>query len=461
MFTLALVAICLAACRPTCEGSGCEARYPAADLALLTGGAWPAAVDPETADQRISGRDDDGHDHALLADVDAVLVGVPAAGEVRRWDSLAFSFGAPVVLASGSAAERFGAAVAADSELLLVGAPALSAGDGLDGTGAVYAFDRGAFDATAGTALRDPVWRVIGRAAGEGLGSVVVRCGDLDADGTPDWVAAAPAADGAERLSGAIFLGLSSDGALSGDVPAERLRVLEGGGSGAAFGTSAACAHDLTGDGVADLVVGEPWSSDTLSGQGAVHVYAGGAGLPGAAPPLTFRGSAANEALGASLVTADLDGDGAPELVAGATGHSGGRGASTRAGAVSVWSGAELRARGAEASRAYLLRSTSAGAHLGSALVAADVDGDGVLDLLAGAPGLAASEGAEQAGAAYVFRGPLSDWAAELLTADADVTIGGERQYLRTGERLAAADLDADGAADLIVLIRAAADGAG
>jgi hypothetical protein len=463
MFTLALIAICLTGCRPTCEGSDCAARYPAADLALLRGGPWGGARDAESPDARISGRDDEGHDHALRTDGAGFLTGIPSVGEVRRWDALAFELGAAAVVALGDPAARFGAAVDGDTALLLVGAPDTSAGAGLDAAGAVYGFTRPAVvDGAVVDPLTVPDFTVLGSVGGARFGEGVVRCADLDGDGAADWVATAPGADVDARLAGAVFVAASSD-TLSGDLQSDALRRLAGATAGEAFGTSVACTSDLTGDGIADLVVGAPWAADAgASGNaGAVYLFAGGPDIGRAAAAFTLTGESAGEALGAAVLTADLDADGAPELVAGAPARVVSSGADGRGGAVWVWSGTSLRA--GTAARSTLLRTPYVDSALGTALSAADVDGDGALDLLVGAPGTnpAGDDVSAEAGAVHLFFGPSTTWPALATPDDAQTAVGAERQYLRTGERLAATDLDGDEAADLLLLTRAEADGAG
>ena len=87
---------------------------------------------------------------------------------------------------------------------------------------------------------------------------------------------------------------------------------------------------------------------------------------------------------------------------------------------------------------------------LGHALAIGDFNGDGFNDAALGAPGvdLAGSD----AGAAYLFFGPLDDTPEAFVTEDADVVIlgGGPRDYL--GWSITnAGDLDLDGYDDLII----------
>ena len=79
---------------------------------------------------------------------------------------------------------------------------------------------------------------------------------------------------------------------------------------------------------------------------------------------------------------------------------------------------------------------------LGAALVAADLDGDGVLDLGVGAP----EENDE--GAAYVIYGPILGVSS---TSDAGMRMGGKGYPAHIGAAVAVGDVDDDGDADLLV----------
>ncbi|MCP4916248.1 MAG: hypothetical protein GY913_04940, partial [Proteobacteria bacterium] len=198
---------------------------------------------------------------------------------------------------------------------------------------------------------------------------------------------------------------------------------------------------DLDGDGVADLVVGA-WSRDTetLPMAGAVAIFYG--------PIQETRhwseadawllGEDMADAAGWSVAFAgDTNGDGLDDLLIGAIGHDGG---GPEAGAAYLVHGpvfGEVLLEDADA----VLTGESAFANAGTAVASAgDVDGDGLDDLLIGAPGQ---------DRAYVVLSPV-EGLMDLALSDA--IIDGDGTSARTGFSLAGVgDLDGDGLGDVLV----------
>ncbi|HTE05886.1 MAG TPA: integrin alpha [Planctomycetota bacterium] len=199
---------------------------------------------------------------------------------------------------------------------------------------------------------------------------------------------------------------------------------------GEGLGASVALAGDVNGDGYADVLVGAP--DYTLPNQtipGRVLVLAGQSGevlfeLVGAAP---------GDDLGRAVAGAgDLNGDGFDDMIVGAPGADA---AGTNSGLVHVLSGAT-------GTDLYTVAGAAPSDGFGSAVASAgDVDGDGVGDLIVGAP--AADPHGPSSGSARVLSGGTG---ATLLL------ITGATAYERCGASVAGAgDVDLDGHADLAV----------
>ena len=204
-------------------------------------------------------------------------------------------------------------------------------GDGVPELGVAY-WDAGVgvgyFDVVSGTVSGTVVldtshdYRVETSAS---PGFAAAAAGDVDGDGTADWLMAAPKADvnsGGTTVAeaGRAFLLLGPQPALS-DAGVDAATIVEGTNAGQLLG-SAVLLLDLTGDGLDDLVIGAPGSGG-IPGELLLFHGAPPMGLLSAGDhdALFIPGSVSVAALGVTLQSiGDANGDGLADVVAAAAG---------------------------------------------------------------------------------------------------------------------------------------------
>jgi hypothetical protein len=320
------------------------------------------------------------------------------------------------------------------------------------------------------------MFRILGASPGAFFGNAVSSAGDVDNDGTPDFVVGAVwEATSAGDFTGTVSIFSGVDGSLIhkmeggagdffgirvsgvGDVNMDDhddvivgavqwltngtgyariysgadgsvLHSMTGLNAGDQFGYSVSDLGDVDADGIGDVVVGA-WMADSGGIQaGQAFVFSGATGLE-----IMRLNGQPGDVLGASVGKAgDVDGDNVPDVVVGAS----------AADPNGNLSGAAYVYSGATGSLIHSFAGRSEGDQFGNSVSGAgDVDGDGTPDLVIGA--INDDYAGPDGGAATVFSGATGDVLAYLPALEAGGSVGANVQE--------AGDVDGDGFGDFLV----------
>ncbi len=289
----------------------------------------------------------------------------------------------------------------------------------------------------AGTAL-------LGESADDEAGLGLDYAGDVDADGIVDIAVGAFGSDRGASGGGALYLIV---GEVTGEISlSDADLILTGESANDQAGAEVDGIGDFDGDGVPDLLVGAGGDDDGGVNAGAAYVVSGALRGESTLADATVKliGENANDAAGTENVgLGDLDGDGFTDIAVGVLeGDAGGTGS----GVVYLVDGGLSGSVDLSAADGKLVgedREDDAGATLA---LAGDIDGDGVSDLLVGAP--YDDDGGSDAGAVYLVYLPVTG-TLDLSAADAKIT--GERTQSYLSTVAGPGDLDGDGREDIAV----------
>lgn len=268
---------------------------------------------------------------------------------------------------------------------------------------------------------QSPLYSFTGANAGEQLGHTVSDIGDLDGDGHGDFAIAAPYADVDGWVDAGELRFYSGRTGL-------RLRRYRGDRDYQELGFAVAGLGDLDGDGHGDVAIG--MNVGRFRYPGEVWVTTGRTGR------ILYRlsGEASYDFFGSALAgIGDVDGDGYADLAIGAPGRDDN---GNNSGRVQIWSGMSRTV-------IHTFYGSAANEDFGFAVGApGDVDGDGIGDLLVGAPRYDLP-GKPDCGAAVLYSGKSG---ARLWSGYGDAAGDGFGCSVS-----GAGDVNGDGTPDLIV----------
>ncbi len=276
-------------------------------------------------------------------------------------------------------------------------------------------------------------WTFENDTAGSSLGYSVSTAGDVNNDGYSDVMVGAPEWNNTGKVY--VFHG-SSSGLSATDNWQKQINQ-----SDAGFGTSVSSAGDINGDGYSDVIIGAPYANDGESDEGRANTYLGSStGLAITIHKrLEINSIDANFGYSVSLA-GDVNGDGYSDVIIGAPKFSSGQieegksfihlGTSSGIDSVAFWT--------KESNQAY--------AHLGSSVSGAgDVNGDGLSDVIIGAPEY--DNSFTNAGKVYVFHGNSIS-----MPSAADWTEDVAQEFAYFGNSVSTAgDVNGDGYCDVII----------
>ena len=317
---------------------------------------------------------------------------------------------------------------------------------------------------------------------GDNSGRSVSSAGDINGDEIDDLIIGAPYADisgnyNNEGQSYVVFGGndVGNDGTLElSALDGSNGFIISGIDRYDNAGRSVSNAGDINGDGIDDLIVGAPYAGEYVyygsDSRGESYVIFGGndVGNDGTLELSALNGSNgfvisgidSYDNAGRSVSSAgDVNGDGIDDLIIGAPNADASGNYSYEGQSYVVFGGNDVGNSGSlelstlDGSNGFAISGVDRFDNAGDSVSSAgDVNGDGIDDLIIGAP-FADANGNYSAGESYIVFGSSDGFAANLDLAELDaIAINGINNGDRSGSSVSGAgDVNGDGVADVII----------